>query len=108
MNTLEISKDVLIGIATLTLEHVKGIEPINPAANMGEVLTGKRMRGIKADREGNQVRFDITLNIDYGLSILKVAQEVQNAVIENVELMTGLKVQSVHITVHNIVVPKAS
>ncbi len=105
-NELEISKDVLVGITSLALESVKGVNPVTPPARVGEVLAGKRLKEINVTRQDDTVEIDISLNIDYGRVIPDVAKEAQRAVAENITAMTGLKVKAVNVTVQSIVLPQ--
>ncbi|MBB6098555.1 putative alkaline shock family protein YloU [Deinobacterium chartae] len=108
MAEVDISKDVLLGIASMTLDQITGLEPINPPVKVGEVLSGKRSKGLKVEVSGKEAVFDLTVNVDFGANIVKVCQAAQKAVVENVELMTGMKVRAVNITVHGICVPKTA
>ncbi len=102
---VEINKDVLIGIAGIALEGVKGVTPVTPPVKVGEVLAGKRLKGINVNRDGNNVTVDLTVNVDYGLEIPAVAREVQRVVAENIEVMTSLNVKAVNVTIQGIVLP---
>jgi uncharacterized alkaline shock family protein YloU len=102
---IEINKDVLIGIAGIALEGVKGVTPVTPPVKVGEVLAGKRLKGINVTRDGTSVTVDLSVNVDYGLEIPKVAGNVQRTVAENIEVMTGLSVKAVNVTIQGIVLP---
>jgi uncharacterized alkaline shock family protein YloU len=102
---VEINKDVLIGIAGIALEGVKGVTPVTPPVKVGEVLAGKRLKGINVNRDGSNVTVDLTVNVDYGLEIPAVAREVQRVVAENIEVMTSLNVKAVNVTIQGIVLP---
>ncbi|WP_034337850.1 Asp23/Gls24 family envelope stress response protein [Deinococcus misasensis] len=86
---LNISKDVIIGIAGFTLQNVSGVK--SPS------------KSIRVEREQDQVTLDLGLTIGYGSNLLKLCSEVQRSVAENVELMTGLKVRAVNVTVQSVV-----
>jgi uncharacterized alkaline shock family protein YloU len=103
---LDISPDVLFGIAQLALEPIKGIKATTPPVSMGEFLTGKRAKGIKVERTGDNVRLLLNVRVRYGLSIPKVVKQAQKAVREAVASMTGLEVESVDVTVEAIDVPE--
>ncbi|HEX2863745.1 MAG TPA: Asp23/Gls24 family envelope stress response protein [Deinococcales bacterium] len=104
--SLEISRDVLAGIAGIAMEGVKGVVPAVPPVKVGEVLAGRR-KGINVSRAGQSVTIDVSVNVRYGQSIPDVAREVQQAVCDNVELMTGLSVKAVNVTVQGILLPEA-
>ncbi len=107
LNTeLDISKDVLFGIAQLALDQVEGLTPATPPVRMGEILTGRRAKGIAIERSEDGVSVDLTVSVNYGLEIPKVAKKAQRAIREAVASMTGLSVKSVNVTVESIDLPE--
>jgi uncharacterized alkaline shock family protein YloU len=102
---LELSQDVLYGIAQLALDGVDGVRTITPPTRVGEFLTGRRAKGIQIEREGDQVDIALTVAMVYGERIPKVATAVQRAVREAVGSMTGLQVRTVEVHVEAIDVP---
>ena len=111
---LDISKTVLIDIASTTVERIGGLDiaaaPIKASEMLGGVRPGsgpRRPRALKVTREGANVSVDIGLNVEYGKNLVSVSQSVQRAVTENIELMTGLKVRAVNVTVQGLFLPGA-
>jgi uncharacterized alkaline shock family protein YloU len=102
---LDISQDVLYGIAQLALGTVEGITPVAPPARVGEILTGRRAKGIRIERAGDAVSIDLNVHVSYGLAIPEVALEAQQAVREAVASMTGLMVETVNVTVDAVDLP---
>jgi uncharacterized alkaline shock family protein YloU len=100
--TPELGQDVLFGIAQLALEQVEGITPLAPPARVGEFLTGRRAKGIRIERDGDEVDIDLNVTVRYGLEIPKVAGEARRVVREAVGSMTGLHVRSVRVSVVGI------
>lgn len=107
---LEISKSVLLDIASTTIEGIEGTEIAAAPIKVGEVLrnqqNARKPRALKVTREGNEVTVDVGLNIDFGQNLVKVSQQAQQAVCENIELMTGLKVRNVNVSVQGVCIPK--
>jgi uncharacterized alkaline shock family protein YloU len=103
---LDIAQDVLYGIAQLALEGVHGVVPASPPARMGELLTGRRTKGIELERTGDELVVDLNVHMRYGLEIPKVAAEVQRTVREAIASMTGIRVRSVNVTVEKIDPPE--
>jgi uncharacterized alkaline shock family protein YloU len=103
---LDISQDVLYGIAQLALDRVEGLTPATPPARMGEILTGRRAKGIAIERQDERVWIDLNIHVLYGLEVPKVAREAQRTVREAVASMTGLRVESVNVTVEAINLPE--
>ena len=105
IQNLDISQDVLYGIAQLALEQVEGLTPASPPVRMGEILTGRRAKGIRLERTDEVVHVALNVRVTYGLEVPKVAAAAQRAVRESVASMTGLDVASVDVTVDAIDLP---
>ena len=125
---LEISKNVLTDIATSTLERIEGIDlaPASPRSgklgdsprellseslgnlSAGELPLSRRPKALRITREGAAISIDIGVNIEYGKNLLSLSQQAQRALQENIELMTGLKVKAVNVTVQGLRLPAAS
>ncbi len=103
---LEISQDVLFGIAQLALDEVEGLATVAPPARVGEILTGRRAKGIQVEREKDKVRILLSVRVVYGLAIPEVARAAQRAVREAVSSMTGLDVDTVEVSVEAVDVPE--
>ena len=104
---LDISQDVLFGIAQLALDEVEGMTPTTPPARMGEILTGRRAKGIRVERDEGRVRILLSVRVTYGLAIPDVAKAAQRAVREAVSSMTGLEVDTVEVSVEAVDVSEA-
>lgn len=103
---LDISPDVLYGIAQLALDQVEGLSAVAPPVRVGEFLTGRRAKGIRIERDGDRVDIELNVTVKYGLRIPEVAARVQDAVREAVGSMTGLTVRSVRVNVDGIDLPE--
>jgi len=109
---VEISRSVLTDITATTLEGIEGIELAQSPLKVGEVLRQqsgpRRTRALKVTREGGAVSIDVGLNVEYGRNLVGLASQAQRAVCENVELMTGLKVKAVNVTVLGVTLPRGN
>ena len=107
---VNISKSVLLDITSTTLEGIEGLEIASASLKVGEVIRNqpgaRRPRALKVTREGQEVTVDVGLNIDYGHNLVKLSQQAQRAICENIELMTGLKVKHVNVAVQGVSLPK--
>lgn len=103
---LDISPDVLFGIAQLALDGVEGMKTVAPPVRVGEFLTGRRAKGIRIEREGDAVDIELNVTVQYGLRIPEVGKRVQSVVREAVASMTGLNVRSVRVNVDAVELPE--
>lgn len=103
---VEISQDVLVGIAQLALDGIEGIRSVAPPSRVGEILGGRRAKGIQIQRDGDALIVDLVVAVAYGFEIPKLAKEAQREVREAVASMTGLSVRSVNVTVEGIDLPE--
>ena len=94
---VKISNEVVATIAGLAALEVEGVET-------NTTFTDKILKnnGVKIQIEEEEVNLDITVVIEYGLSIPEIALKVQENVKNTVETMTGLKVSQVNIHAQGI------
>lgn len=98
-------------IATLTRRAALGVEGVSRLAgnalvdNLAEIVGSRRMqsRAIAISvNESNQISIEIKINLKVGYTIPEVAENVQKAVISNVESVTGMSVKTVHVLIQDI------
>ena len=98
-------------IATITRRAALAVEGVSRLAgnalvdNLAEIVGSHRMqaRAITiAVNENNQVVIEIKLNLKVGYTIPEVAENVQKAVIADVEKITGMTVTTVHVLIQDI------
>lgn len=109
--TVEIAKNVLYDIACTTLERIEGLEVASAPIKVGEVLNRPqrgRPKALKVTRDDLGVTVDVTVTVEYGKNLVSLSRTVQQAVTENVELMTGLKVRAVNVTVQGLTLPRGA
>lgn len=103
---IEISGDVIAVIAGVAVSEVQGVSSMAGgfAGGITEVLSGKKnlAKGIKVEKEGEKVKIDVNIIVEYGSRIPDVAFEIQNRVKKSVEGMTGLKVEEVNVHVQGV------
>ncbi|MDE5556120.1 MAG: Asp23/Gls24 family envelope stress response protein [Ruminococcus sp.] len=98
---LRISDDVIITVSRLATLDVKGV-----AGLAGEINTFSKIKNnapIKVSMIGDVAGIDIKIKIKGGVKAIRVAREVQTAVKENVQKMTGISVAQVNVTISGAV-----
>ena len=104
LGEVQIADEVVATIAGLAATEVEGVASM--AGNVTKELIGKLgvknlSKGVKVLVTDNNVDVDLALNIDYGYSIMKVSEKVQDRVKSAIENMTGLEVSMVNIRIMN-------
>ena len=103
---IKISDDVVAVIAGVAVSEVPGVSGMSGgfAGGITEVLSGKKnlAKGIKVDKENENVKIDVNIIVEYGTRIPDIAFEIQNRVKTSVETMTGLKVEEVNVHVQGV------
>ena len=107
---VQISEAVLAVIATIAAADVEGISVLKgdmdraqisraDARTIGKVAKVRILDGC--------IKVQMILNIKYGYSIPDASQAVQEKVKENLENMTGIRVDSVHVSIADVIMNKA-
>lgn len=105
LGEVQIADEVVATIAGLAATEVEGVASM--AGNVTKELIGKLgvknlSKGVEVLVTDNNVDVDLALNIDYGYSIMKVSEKVQDRVKSAIENMTGLEVSIVNIRIMNV------
>lgn len=107
---INISDEVVTTIAGIAVADIPGVAEMSGgiAGGIQEVLSGKKnfSKGIKADIDGNDVKIDVNIIVNYGVRIPDVAFDIQTKVKKSVENMTGLNVEEVNVHVQGVNVEK--
>lgn len=105
-----ISEDVVSGIAINAAKEVKGVAGISTritASDIKDIFGRKAVgRGVKVEIVDNDAVINIFLNIKYGSKIPEVAENVQIAIKNAIQNMTGLNVVKVNVHVVGVTVNK--
>lgn len=102
---LKISNDAVATYAGIAISEVQGVYNMSGGfAGFTEALSGKKnfAKGIKVDVDGQKVKIDVSIIVEYGARIPDVAFEIQSMVKKSVESMTGLKVTEVNVHVNGV------
>ena len=97
-----ISEEVIAAIVSNTVTDVDGVVSIGTAkSNLERKLLNK---GLKITiTESNDISIDCNIVVNYGTSVITVANAAQDAAAAAVEAMTGIKPVAININVAGIV-----
>lgn len=98
---LRISDDVIIAVTRLATLDVKGVAGLNGEINALSKV--KKNAPIKVSVMGDVAEIDVKIKVRGTEKACQVAQEVQSAVKENVQNMTGIPVARVNVTISGAV-----
>jgi len=107
--SINISEDVISIIAGAAIQDVPGIDGApNTFGNDIAGFLGKKSasKGVKIQINEDAIVVDAFIMVRYGFVISDVAKDVQNAVTNSVEAMTGLTVPEVNVHVCGITFDK--
>lgn len=99
------ANDVIAVIAALAASDTKGIAGMVGGAMSGfsELLGRKNLtKGVKVEVGTEEVAADVYVVVQYGFKIQDVAAQIQSAVKNAIETMTGLRVVEVNVYVEGI------
>lgn len=108
LGNIHISEEVLAGIAAAAALEVEGVNGL--AANLGsdiaELLGKKNLsKGVVIKVEEDKAEVELSVLMTYGHTIPEIGKNVQEAVKNAIESMTGLEVACVCVNVAGISLP---
>ncbi len=110
LGEVQIADEVVAVIAGLAAMEVEGVAAMagNITSDLISKLGMKNLaKGVKVLVTDRSVDVDLALNIEYGYSIMKVSEKVQDKVKSAIENMTGLEVAMVNIRIASVNMEKA-
>lgn len=94
------ANDVVATIASLAAVEIEGVSSMNGASGFSGIFGKKDFtKGVKIEVADKIVKADISINVKYGYKIQEVCKNIQAAVKNAVESMTGLNVSEVNVYV---------
>lgn len=110
--TTTLDDAVVTKVAAVAAREVRGVHDLGGgmARAFGTVteaagVTDERTRGVSVEVGEREAAIDLTIVVDYGESIPRVAQAVRDNVIKRVEGICGLSVIEVNISVNDLYFP---
>ena len=103
--SINISEEVIGIIAVEAIGQVEGVASVsNTLGNDIAELFGKKsaLRGVTVDKVDDRIVINAHITVSYGYTINTVAENVQAAISEAIDSMTGIKVSAVNVHVSAI------
>lgn len=104
-----ISEEVIASIAALAVREVEGVYGLSTTANfdLANILGKKNLRnGVRVQIEGDKINIFCNLVVKMNTSVMAVAQNVQESIVNEVNAMTGVRPEGVHVNVCGVASPK--
>lgn len=99
-----VSEDVISSIVASVVSDVEGVANLHQGLTDGiaEKLGKKNTKNIRVLQKDEELTIELSVDVDFGVQIQKVAENIQRMVKCNVEAMTGSKVMEVNVNVDGI------
>ena len=108
LGTIKINNEVIAIVAARAVTEAKGVAGMSGGMvdGLAKVLGRKNPeKGIKVEITEDEITIDISILVEYGVSIPNVCSEIQRNVKKKIEDTTGKNVKTVDINVHGIHFP---
>ena len=107
VGNIKISIDVVSTIAGVATINCAGVHSMSGslAGDIAERLGAKKRsqhKGVKVDMNDTNASIDLYIVVKYGVRIPELAWEIQESVKNNIESMTGIKVDKVNIHIEGV------
>ncbi len=102
IGTIKIANEVVAIIASLAAGEIEGVASMSGGVGSGiaEILGHKK--GVKVETGEEECVVDLSVVVEYGVSIPDVAQSIQRNVKDAIESMTGLNAVEINIHVQGV------
>lgn len=110
--TTTIDDTVVAKIAGIAAREVSGVDSLGGGGarmlgSIRESFGGSEdvRQGVNVDVDEGSANIDVAINAEYGVAIHELAEAIRRNIINAVERMTGLNVEAVDVTVHDVKLP---
>jgi len=110
LGVVRINNDAIITIASTAAMEVRGVRQMGGGLRKTilEIIHRRSFGGVRVYTKEGEVRLVVSIIVDYGIDIPRVADEVQDSVKHAVEKMTGLVIGEVDVVVEGVQPPSAA
>ena len=108
LGVVRINNDAITTIASIAAMEVSGVYKMGAGSrkNIRDLFCGKYIsRGVRIDMKESEIRLIVSIVVEYGMDIPRIADEVQDCVKRAVEKMTGLIMSEVDVVVEGVRAP---
>lgn len=105
LGSIEIAPEVIEVIAGIAASEVEGVASMRGDFASGVVeMFGRKShsKGVKVDLSDQQVKVDVYCVLNFGVSIPKVAKQIQENIHQAILNMTGLETDEINVHIVNV------
>jgi uncharacterized alkaline shock family protein YloU len=105
LGVVRINNDVIAAIASIAATEIRGVSRMGGGLKntLYELLTSKtNIKGVTIKMADGDVRLIVSIVVEYGVDIPRIADDVQENVKRAVERMTGLVLSEVNVIVEGV------
>lgn len=100
--TVKISNDILLLIASIAAQEVEGVHCLVGKSEGKDRRKKETIKGVSMSIDGQEISVSVNAIFQEGVRILEVAQNIQENVKKQIEVMTGLSVKNVDVSVEGL------
>ena len=111
LGSIKINNDAVATIASVAAMEVKGVTRMGGSLGktLYEILFRRATsRGVRIVMQDGEAKLTVSVVVEYGIDIPRVADEVQDNVKRAVEKMSGLVLSEVDVVVEGVYAPSAA
>lgn len=105
LGVVRINNDVITSIASIAAMEIKGVNKMGGGIRktLFDMVTKKTgAKGVRIKTIDGEIRLAVSIMVEYGVDIPRIADEVQENVKRAVEKMTGLVLSEVDVIVEGV------
>ena len=105
LGVVRINNDAITTIASIAAMDVRGVYKMGAGSrkNIRDLFCRKHSsRGVRIDMKESEIRLIVSIVVEYGMDIPRIADEVQDCVKRAVEKMTGLIMSEVDVVIEGV------
>ena len=105
LGAVRINNDVIMAIASIAATEVRGVSRMGGGIgrNLYDMLTKRSgSKGVRIQSSDSDAKLVVSIMVEYGVDIPRIADEVQERVKIAVEKMTGLVLSEVNVIVEGV------
>lgn len=104
LGTVRINNDAIMTIASISALEVKGVHKMGGGIRktLYDIIRKTGTKGVRIKMKESEVKLMVSIIVEYGVDIPRIADEVQENVKRAVEKMTGLALAEVDVVVEGV------